>query len=200
MYRGPSRGSCVGTLYTHPSRVGVIQQLFSPSWYHSPRVSSLSSPPSPGAAAAAGATSSLLLPSPPLLLCCYYRAGRQLPCQRCRGRRSICHLGRRCELGVPCSRRRRRTGGRRRRTALPCSRGCRAAAPLSTCGRARGSSFLCARRRRAGARRRTALPYSRGRRAAAPLSACGRAPGSSAFLCAHRPTSARHPTCAAAAA
>jgi len=27
MYRGPSRGPCVGTIYTHPSRVGGIQAI-----------------------------------------------------------------------------------------------------------------------------------------------------------------------------
>ena len=32
--RGPSRDPCVGTIYTHPSRVGGIQQLFLSSWYH----------------------------------------------------------------------------------------------------------------------------------------------------------------------
>ena len=30
MYRGPSRGPCIGIIYTHPSRVGRIQKLFSP--------------------------------------------------------------------------------------------------------------------------------------------------------------------------
>ena len=28
MYKGSSRGPCIGTIYTHPSRVGVIEQLF----------------------------------------------------------------------------------------------------------------------------------------------------------------------------
>ena len=31
MYRGPSRGPCIGIIYTHPSRVGGIHPLFSPS-------------------------------------------------------------------------------------------------------------------------------------------------------------------------
>jgi hypothetical protein len=30
VYSGPSRGPCVGIIYTHPSRVGGIQELFSP--------------------------------------------------------------------------------------------------------------------------------------------------------------------------
>ena len=30
VYRGPSRGSCVGIIYTHPYRVGGIQKIFSP--------------------------------------------------------------------------------------------------------------------------------------------------------------------------
>jgi len=32
VYRGPSRGPCVGTIYAHPSRVGGIQALFSPTY------------------------------------------------------------------------------------------------------------------------------------------------------------------------
>ena len=41
MYRGPSRSPCIGIIYTHPSRVGGIQALFSPTfksilqWYNS---------------------------------------------------------------------------------------------------------------------------------------------------------------------
>ena len=35
VYRGLSRGSCVGTIYANPSRVGGIQALFSPTWYQS---------------------------------------------------------------------------------------------------------------------------------------------------------------------
>jgi len=31
VYRGPSRGPCIGIIYTHPSRVGGIHPLFSPS-------------------------------------------------------------------------------------------------------------------------------------------------------------------------
>ena len=31
MYRGPSRGPCIGIIYTHPSRVGVIHPLFPPT-------------------------------------------------------------------------------------------------------------------------------------------------------------------------
>ena len=27
MYRGPSRGTCIGSIYTHPSRVGGIQAI-----------------------------------------------------------------------------------------------------------------------------------------------------------------------------
>ena len=33
MYRGLSRGSCIGIIYTHPSRVGGIHALFSPTLY-----------------------------------------------------------------------------------------------------------------------------------------------------------------------
>ena len=36
MYKGPSRGPCIGTIYTHPSRVGGIEQLFPSLWYQSP--------------------------------------------------------------------------------------------------------------------------------------------------------------------
>ena len=28
MYRGPPRGPCIGSIYTHSSRVGGIEQLF----------------------------------------------------------------------------------------------------------------------------------------------------------------------------
>ena len=31
MYRGPSRGPCIGIIYTHPSRVGGIYLLFLPT-------------------------------------------------------------------------------------------------------------------------------------------------------------------------
>ena len=62
MYRGPSRGPCVGTIYTHPSRVGGIQALFSPIWYQSP--SSLLPPA--GAAAAAGTMAGRSPPLPSL--------------------------------------------------------------------------------------------------------------------------------------
>jgi len=31
VYRSPSRGPCIGIIYTHPSRVGGIQALFSPT-------------------------------------------------------------------------------------------------------------------------------------------------------------------------
>ena len=31
MFRGPSRGPCIGIIYTHPFRVGGIQALFSPT-------------------------------------------------------------------------------------------------------------------------------------------------------------------------
>ena len=31
VYRGPSRGPCIGVIYTHPSRVGGIHALFSPT-------------------------------------------------------------------------------------------------------------------------------------------------------------------------
>ena len=34
VYRGPSRGSCIGSIYTHPSRVGGIEELFPSLWYH----------------------------------------------------------------------------------------------------------------------------------------------------------------------
>ena len=34
VYRGPSRGPCIGIIYIHPSRVGGIHPLFPPTWYH----------------------------------------------------------------------------------------------------------------------------------------------------------------------
>jgi len=31
VFRGPPRGPCIGSIYTHPSRVGDIEALFSPT-------------------------------------------------------------------------------------------------------------------------------------------------------------------------